>query len=219
MQQFTFNLDIEEEYNYEDYIVSTCNIDAYNLIHKHTLWSFKRLLLIGEEGSGKTHLCNIWSNIINAEYIAESESFEKYKSAEGLILENIERVSNEEYIFHLINFCQNNSIFLLLTAQELGHFKLPDLQSRINATQKVVIRRPDDALLRVVLNKYLSDRQLSVQQDVCDFILSRAERSFAFIKQFVNQIDFLSLSQKRNITIPLVKKVLEEKFLLKGEYE
>lgn len=215
MKQIPFNLNIEEEYNIEDYIVSCCNVEPYKLVQNHAIWPFGRLLIIGEEGSGKTHLCNIWKSIVSAVELKDGDSYQKYKSSkQGFILENIDTIKNEDYLFHLINFCQNQSQYLLMTAQTLPSFELVDLKSRINASQKVMIKQPDEALLHIVLNKYLIDRQLVVPQEVCDYVLLRAERSFAFIKTFVEQIDFLSLKEKRNITIPLVKKVLVEKMLV-----
>lgn len=220
MKQIPFNLNIEEEYNIEDYIVSCCNIEPYKLVQNHVIWPFGRLLIIGEEGSGKTHLCSIWKGIVGAVELKEGESYQKYKnSKQGFILEDIDNIKNEDYLFHLINFCQNQSQYLLMTAQTLPSLELVDLKSRINASQKAVIKQPDETLLRVVLNKYLVDRQLNVSQEVCDYILLRAERSFAFVKTFVEQVDFLSLKEKRNITIPLVKRVLEERMLVSQDDE
>jgi len=101
------------------------------------------------------------------------------------------------------------SITLLLTASCMPQFSLRDLQSRINASNKVLIKKPDDQLLKSLLLKHFYERQLIVSKDVLDYIFTRAERSFAYIELLVTKIDELSLEEKRNITLPLVKKVIE----------
>ena len=44
--------------------------------------------------------------------------------------------------------------------------------------------------------------------DVFEFILRRVERSYKAIYDIVNKLDVLSLEQKRQLTIPLVKEIL-----------
>jgi chromosomal replication initiation ATPase DnaA len=88
---------------------------------------------------------------------------------------------------------------------------LPDLKSRILASPAVALASPDDQLMAVVLTKLFSDRQIFVPQDVMQFILTRIERSFAALRSVVDDIDRAALAQKRPVTIPLVKEVLQGK--------
>ena len=103
MQQQLLPLEIAEtSYKECDFIVSYCNLEAYKAISTSIAWPDSRLLIIGETGSGKTHLSRIWSERNNAQYIQSSNDLLIYKSM-ALILENIETYSDNE-IFHIINY-------------------------------------------------------------------------------------------------------------------
>jgi chromosomal replication initiation ATPase DnaA len=192
MLQQTLGIFLEPEYTSEDFIVTNSNIEAFRSLSNTHLWPENRMLILGEEGSGKTHLAGIF----------------QYLYSNSLVCENIESIEDEEYLFHLINSSKTMNCSLLLTAATLPRFRLKDLQSRINATHKVLIKPADDYLLRIILSKHFADRQLPVKEEIIDYILSHAGRSYKTIKQTVNSIDKLSLAAKRNITIPLVKSIL-----------
>jgi chromosomal replication initiation ATPase DnaA len=206
--QALLDLELPQDYQPGDYIVSLCNVDAYKVIKGDVDWPNNQLLLIGEEGSGKSHLASIWQEKTGAIILKDCENFQKYQDNSSFILEDIEMLKNEEYLFHLINFCRNNSFRLLLTSSTLPEFTLTDLRSRINSIQKVLIKNPDDEIIKILFLKHFTDRQLKVASEVIDFMVLRTDRSFKSIKLLVSAIDKLSLKEKRNITIPMVKKVM-----------
>ncbi len=215
MKQTLLNLETNRDYNKHDYIVSLCNVEAYKAIKGEVVWPNNQLLIIGDECSGKTHLANIWQERVGGVLLQDGEDFSKFiNKTSAFILEDVESIRTEEYLFHLINFTRNNSFSLLLTARILPDFLLSDLKSRINAMHKILIKQPDEEMLKILLLKQFSDRQLRIGNDVVDFILSRTERSFDFIAKLVHMIDQMSLIEKRNITIPMVKKVMENSMLI-----
>ncbi len=87
---------------------------------------------------------------------------------------------------------------------------MKDLASRLNAAPQAGIGAPDDALIAAVLVKQFADRQLKVDAEVISFMLTRMERSFEAARVMVAAIDALALEQRRNITVPLVRQVLEQ---------
>jgi len=208
-QTLNFNNDNDDNYNSEDFIVSLCNVEAYKFVTENISWPLGRLIIIGEEGSGKTHLTKIWQSTTNASSIRSFHDLqESSQQNDKFILDDFENLSSEGELFDIINHCQNNSYELLLTTNELQRtYKLSDLRSRLNATKKAIIKNPDFETLKILLCKHLSNRQLKVSADVVDYICSRSERSYLFIKNFVEELDNLSLEEKRNITIPFVKQL------------
>ncbi|MBA8666666.1 hypothetical protein H1Q59_02005 [Holosporaceae bacterium 'Namur'] len=207
--QFTFKFIHKKEFTEENFIISYCNLEAYKAIKSFQTWPEYRMLILGPEGSGKSHLAKIFAKEAGGEFISYDDG-ELNLKAKAWILEDIEQFGDENQLFHKINLAKEHSISLLITAEFLPRYNLKDLQSRINATATVIIKRPDDGLLRALLMRHFSDRQLVVSSDVMEYIFTRTERSFEYIKRLVENIDKLSLEQKREITAPLVKKVLEK---------
>ena len=151
--QLPLNIQHEHEFGCDDFIVSCCNLEAFNLLHNSISWHDNRLIILGEEGSGKTHLTKIWQQESSAVVLREGYDFSALDGTKtSIIIEDIEQIKNEEYLFHLINFAKNNSESLLMTASSSPCFKLNDLQSRINATHKALIKKPDDELISIVLH-------------------------------------------------------------------
>ena len=195
------------------FIVSSCNSSAYMFICNHSNWPHNRMLLIGEEGSGKTHLANIWSNISNAEYISPSSGVAEVlgliDSLDALILEDIDDISDELLLFQIINHCYMQSKSLLMTSRHIPKYSTLDLESRIRVTHKAVITKPDSDIVRVILDKWFISNQINISDDVIAYLSMNAPRDFASIYAFLEGINIRSLEEKRNITIPFIKRVLE----------
>ena len=219
MQQVSFQFGFKSSYSLQDFIVSSSNRDAFNYIMSWPNWGeyrFSKMLYIyGPEGCGKTHLANIWKARSGAEFTNLNDIKDLYTKGNALILDNIEDyLGNMDDLFHFINIALDRGFFLLITSRyspsnlDIG---LPDLYSRVNAISSVAITNPDYELLNILLIKHFSDRQLKVNQEVVNFIIARIERSFEVALDLVKKVDELALTQRRKITIPLIKDVLKIK--------
>ena len=127
-----------------------------------------------------------------------------------IVVENLEGLQNEKALFHLFNRINEMGGGLLMTAQKVPHFQLPDLQSRIGMTPKAEIKMPDDDTIMSVCAKMFSDKQAIVEPAVLMYIVTRVPRSFDAVRKVVNAADELSLAQGRRITIYLVKEAIEK---------
>ena len=63
--------------------------------------------------------------------------------------------------------------------------------------------------MEALLVKLFHDRQLVVTQEVVGFLLRRMGRSFSAARSLVDLVDRMSLSERRQITVPLAKRALE----------
>lgn len=189
------------------FIVSLCNQSAYEAICKQKLWPDNRLLILGEAGSGKSHLAKIWIDRVGAQVF--KAPFEKLyqDTCSAIIAEDVDSLAEKE-LFHLINYCVQERITLLMTARTMPAPKLQDLKSRLNATHKILIKAPDDELVKILLHKYFVANQINVDPEVFDYLSTRIERSFAAIRHFSEQLNTASLEQKRAITVPFVRSIL-----------
>ena len=58
--------------------------------------------------------------------------------------------------------------------------------------------------------KNLSDRQISLEKKLINYIIKRIDRSYSKIFEFIYKIDEMSLKKKKSINIKIIKEVLGE---------
>ena len=85
---------------------------------------------------------------------------------------------------------------------------LKDLKSRAKNFISIGIELPTDELLRVIISKYFSDKQIYLTPRVVEYIIKNIERSYEKVFKFIKEIDDLSLSSGKSININLIKKLL-----------
>lgn len=212
MQQGILPFAFKQSYNLYDFIVAYCNFEAYLAVTKSKGWSNNRLIILGEKGSGKSHLAHIWQKRNNAIYI--TSDIDIYQIEQGyrlpLIIDNVEDFKDEHLLFHIINIATEYSIPLLMTAGTYFKYQLPDLRSRLNATNKILIKTPDCEIISMLLIKLFNDRQLYLNKEIAEYISVRIKRSFSYISILVEHIDKISLERKKSITIPFVKTIMHD---------
>ena len=69
---------------------------------------------------------------------------------------------------------------------------------------------PTDDLLKVIIAKTLSDKQVSLSPKLTNFIIKNVERSYKKMFKFLKDVDELSLSTGKSININLIKKILNQ---------
>lgn len=219
-QQLSFDLPIKTAHGRDDFFVSAANAQAVALIDSWVDWPAHKLVLYGPPASGKTHLAHVWSDlsgaqILNAADIATVDIPALART--HVAVEDCDVIAGnaaaETALFHLHNLTLAEGHSLLLTARAAPNhwpLTLPDLASRMQATPAVALEPPDDALLAAVLTKLFEDRQLSPAPDVIDYLLRRIDRSFEAARRVVTALDAAALSERRAITRPLARDVLDK---------
>lgn len=204
----------------EDFLVAPCNAEAVQWVERWPDWPGVALVIAGPKGAGKTHLAQVFRHMSDAPAVDVGGL--KALGPDGvlvdhkaLVLEDMEtfiQAGLEEALFHLYNLAREHGQHLLMTAESAPSrwgIGLKDLSSRLNTAQVAEISPPDDALLTALIVKQFADRQVRVDQDVLAYMLARMDRSFAGVRDLVRAIDEVALAEKRAITKPLVKRVLE----------
>jgi len=216
-RQIPLSFDHRPALDAEDFIVAPPNEAAVGWLDRWPDWPGRALAIFGPEGSGKTHLAHVWRHRSGARLIAASElSVARAADILGpgnrLVVEDADRGVDETALFHVMNMVREEAGSLLLTARQAPArwpVALPDLSSRLAALQVVELLAPDDDLLAAVLAKHFVDRQLKVADDVIGYLLPRMERSFKAVQRIAAALDRLSLAERRNITVPLARRVLD----------
>lgn len=211
-RQLPFDLGHRTAFARDDFFVSSSNQDAVAWLEKYPDWPAPLLVLHGPRACGKTHLLKIWQDEAGA---ATYDAAAVDRAPHAVAIDDIDRLigdrAQEEALLHLYNLQKERGGHVLAAAQTPPRdwrFAIADLESRLRAAPAVAVQSPDDELMAVVLTKLFSDRQIFVSQDVVQFMLPRLERSFAALRNVVDMLDRQALSEKRAITVPLVRAVL-----------
>lgn len=199
-----------------DFLVTPSNAAAVALIDQWPKWPAYGAIIEGPEGCGKSHLVEVWRQLSSAKLTTAAQidvdGIPSLLETGAAAVEDIHLSGVEERgLFHALNLAKQESKFLLLTSAfppEQLRFKIPDLSSRIEALPTVQILPPDDALLRGVLVKLFSDRQISVDEGLISYILMRMPRSLGAARNLVSEIDKLALTERAEVTKPLVARVI-----------
>lgn len=218
--QLTLEFDHRPALGEEDFLVAPSNADAVGWLDRWPDWPGPAVVITGPAGSGKTHLARVFLSQASARPItpvdlAVDDPAADLADAPACVLDDAEKALAQglsEPLLHLYNHVAETGRHMLLTGREAPSrwpIGLEDLLSRLNAAPQARIRPPDDTLIQQVLVKQFADRQLKVADDVISFLTARMERSFEAARRIVAAADKLALKERRNITVPLVRKALE----------
>ena len=217
LNQLILNFDYDQNFKDQDFYVSKSNEFAFKLLNSWPKWEKNFVNLIGEKFSGKTHLINIFLKKFKGIKIEaneiDNEFLKKIKAFENIIIENLNDKIDENLLFTLLNIIDQDNKYIILTSKNPivdYSFKLNDLNSRSKNFLLCNIEKPGDDLMFALILKNLSDRQISIDKKLVDFIIKRIDRSYGKIFDFIYKIDKISLKRKKPIDFKIIKEALGE---------
>ena len=215
LNQLILNFDYEQNFKDQDFYVTKSNEFSFKLLNSWTKWEKNFVNLIGQKFSGKTHLVNIFLEKFKGVKIEANEltneSLKQIKIFENIIIENFNDQIDENLFFTLLNIIDQDNKYLILTSKKpiVEHtFKLDDLNSRSKNFLLSNIEKPSDDLMFALILKNLSDRQITIDKRLINFILKRIDRSYGKIFDFIYKIDEISLKRKKPIDFKIIKEAL-----------
>ena len=196
-------------------------IRTYLSICKKSSNSDQVILIYGSKSSGKSHICEaIYNQYINSAFFINDKSIlldniptDFY---ELLIIDNLDKLisskTDEEKIFTLVN----NQILhkkpvLVSSSKDIKdcNITLEDLSSRLLSDKIFTIKDLDDSDKIEMMILYCSQRGLEISENVLHYIMNNCSRDLYFLCALIKNLDNVSLSMKKKITIPFIKKVIE----------
>ncbi len=217
LNQLILKFDYEKNFKDQDFYLSKSNEYSFKLLNSWPKWQKNFINIIGEKFSGKTHLINIFIEKfkgikINASEI-NNQSLKEIKFYENIVIEDLDRQVDENLFFTLLNIIDQDNKYLIVTTKipivDIS-FKLDDLNSRSKNFLLSYIKKPEDDLMFALILKNLSDRQISINKKLIDFIIKRIDRSYGKIFDFIYKIDEISLKRKKPIDFKIIKEALGE---------
>ncbi len=222
--QIPLDLAFKPSYQKQDFIVNHQNMAVMKMLNSWPAWPSPWLLIEGGKGSGKTHLAHIFAQKLEAVYLknlsADIENILTKIEGKSVVIDysiNEDRETQNKF-FHVINHIKEQQQYGVLFIEPMENqdfIVLADLLSRISQMPRFKLLPPDDDLLKALIVKLFSDRQLKITEAQVNWMIPRVRRSFEFVEEFVGRVDKASLAHKKSITQSMLKKELE--VLMAGE--
>ena len=215
-RQLAFALPHAESLTRDNFLEGPANAAGLALVDSWPDWPNRIMLLVGPEGSGKSHLAAIWAEEAGARstsaHALTAAAVPGALATGALVVEDLKSSDlDERALFHLINLAREDEAYLLITARlppSAFEVELRDLRSRLRAVPVVSLLPPDDQLFRALIVKFCADRQLAVDETVVSYLTTRIERSYAAVRQAVEFLDAEALRLGRPVTRALAADLL-----------
>jgi chromosomal replication initiation ATPase DnaA len=215
-RQLAFALPHAESLTRDNFLEGPANEAGLSLIDGWPDWPNRIMLLVGSEGSGKSHLAAIWAEHAGARstsaHALTAAAVPGALATGALVVEDMKPQGfDERAMFHLMNLAREDEAFVLMTARtppSAFEIELRDLRSRLRAVPTVSLLAPDDLLFRALIVKFCADRQLVVDEAVVSYLTNRIERSYAAVRQAVELLDGEALRRGRPVTRALAAELL-----------
>ena len=217
-RQLAFVLPHAESLTRDNFFEGPANTAGLALVDSWPEWPSRVMLLVGPEGSGKSHLAAIWAEQSGARSISAhaltAASVPGALATGALVVEDLNAPDfDERALFHLMNLAREDGAFALITARtppSTFQIELRDLRSRLRAVPTVALLPPDDELLRALIIKFCTDRQMAADDSVVGYLATRIERSYAAARRAVELLDTEALRQGRPVTRALAAELLRD---------
>jgi chromosomal replication initiation ATPase DnaA len=215
-RQLAFALPHAESFTRDNFLEGPSNAAGLALVDSWPDWPNRIMLLVGPEGSGKSHLAAIWAEQSGARSISAhaltAAAVPGALATGALVVDDLKSSDvDERALFHLLNLAREDEAFVLITARvppSALQIELRDLRSRLRAIPTVLLLPPDDQLFRALIVKFCADRQLAVDEAVVSYLTTRIERSYAAVRQAVELLDTEALRLGRPVTRALAAELL-----------
>ncbi|MCE4308729.1 HdaA/DnaA family protein, partial [Xanthomonas hortorum] len=146
------------------------------------------------------------------------DALEALEGRSLVVLDGLETIAgqrdDEVALFDFHNRARAAGTTLLYTARQMPDglaLVLPDLRSRLSQCIRISLPVLDDAGRAAVLRDRAQRRGLALDEAAIDWLLTHSERELAGLVALLDRLDRESLAAKRRITVPFLRRVLEDR--------
>ncbi|OFX05994.1 MAG: hypothetical protein A3E78_01410 [Alphaproteobacteria bacterium RIFCSPHIGHO2_12_FULL_63_12] len=179
----------------EAFVVSASNERALKALDAWRLTAENLLVICGPKGSGKTHLTGILQRDLG----------------EVSVHDDMPAGLSPAELLRLIEKAREQGGRMVLAGRgdpREWAAGLKDLETRLNAAVRITLLEPDEALLRAVILKVFTDRQLRAPETIADYAAPRLPKTFAAAQAFVAALDALSIEKGQPIGLKLARQAV-----------
>jgi hypothetical protein len=191
MKQIALPLDTLRSGGPDSLIVTDSNAAAVAALGASERWPGHCAILVGPPRSGKSLMARYFIGR-GGESIDDADSLD------------------EETLFHRWNAARDAERSILLLSTKLPAewgVNLPDLRSRLGASQLIEISAPDEELINQLILKHLRDRGTSIGPEALSYAVRRIERSHVAVEDFAREANALALAEGSAVNLGLVRRL------------
>ncbi len=176
--------------------------------------------LAGPAGSGRSHLLSAVfadrSLQASAQFIALSDRRQwpllEHAEAEWIVIDDIDRLAGdgagELSLFNALNRWRADRAGVVMSGRGRDRFELPDLRSRLGQSTRLTLSPLEERDLAELVVRLAGEHEVPLGRGVVDYLLSRTTRNAGQLAGLVNRLADRALSERRTLSIPLVREVL-----------
>ena len=224
--QLPLGIRLNDEATFANFLVSSGNRHLFDVLTS-TSPSVQLIYLWGAEGSGRSHLlqalCHRYAESgASALYLPllsrhdfAPQILEHSHALSVICVDDLDAVATDsvwqEAMFHCFNEAAESNVLFVVTASRAPRdldLSLADLRSRMQKGLIFQLQAADDGFKKQILQHRANSRGISLSDQVCDYILQRADRSLAGLIAVLERLDSESFQRQRRLTVPLVKDVM-----------
>ncbi len=228
-QQLPLQIQLNDAATFDNFFVGTECKQLFDYL-QHFLQHDQRLVYLwGQQSVGKSHLLQASCHCVEQQQcqtlylpLAEllsyppDELLADLEFVDLICIDDIELIAGqpewEQALFHLYNRCQQQQNRLLVAASLSPRhlpFDLADLSSRMQSGVIFQIQTLTDQQKLAMLQLRASRRGLQLNDEVAQFVVNHSARDIVSLIDALDKLDHASLAQRRRITIPFIKSVLD----------
>lgn len=227
MRQLTLNLHLNEKITFDSFVVGE-NAELINALKNVFLTKEFFWYLWGEQSVGRTHLlqsCAYFAHQLQkkvmyvalSDYSTLSPDIVRGMDQFDLVLwDDVDAIAGlnewEVALFHAYNQLQIAGSKLICTASNSplsSSIQLPDFRSRLAAGVTYQVKSLRDEEKLSALQQRAKLRGMHLNDSVGRYLLSHCPRNLSDLFALLDKLDSASLEEKRLLTIPFVKAVLQ----------
>lgn len=176
------------------------------------------IYLWGAPGSGRSHLLRAVLRQLEqagrrVRFYADGVAIQADPAVEVVGVDDVQRLDGQEQInlFNIFNELKDSSGILLVTGDRPpARLALrADLLTRLAWGLVYEVHALSEEDRRAAVLEYAAARGFKLPAEVAEYLLARVPRDLGSLRALVDTLDRVSLEQKRAVTVPLAREVLQ----------
>ena len=213
----------KDSFTFDEFVGNQSVVDS--LTHYEKLPQFTYLW--GEKYSGKSHLLVALENrlainnkiylSLNAEVLKDHDVISNLPDQLAyLLISDVNMLQSDNTgelaLFNIYNWCRSRDCRLIVSANSSprsGLWQLPDLQSRLNSGLVLAIKPlKGDSALDCISQQFIN-HGIPLEPSVVNYLKTTQNTSYQYLYPLFLKIAADSLTLKRKVTVPLLKKAIQ----------